>query len=130
LLTPLGEQFSAADLIDRLRCYVLVVARNELGVINHVRLTLKGLRECKCKGVKVVMMGSAKPDLSVATNIRVIRDLTPPTISLELPFLGARIELPRQIKRKCKNVKKTLAAIADFDTFRPLFKKRVTSKTE
>jgi len=124
LMVPLGEKFSGADLISRLNCYVLVVARNHLGVINHTRLTLNGLGACESKGVKVVLMGSAKPDSTAASNVRMLRELTTPTVIIEMPFLGVGIGRVGGLKRKCKKMKKTLAAISDFDTFRPLFKKQ------
>jgi dethiobiotin synthetase len=128
LMVPLGEKFSVADLISRLDCYVLVVGRNQLGVINHTRLTLNGLAVCQFKGVKVVLMGNATPDSAAASNVRMLRELTTPTVVVEVPFLGIGMGGVEGLSRKCKKIKKTLAAISDFDTFRPLFKKAVTSR--
>lgn len=44
LLVPYGEDWTAADLIARLRLPVLVVARTALGTINHTALTAAELR--------------------------------------------------------------------------------------
>jgi dethiobiotin synthetase len=44
LLVPYGPGWTAADLIQRLACPVLVVARTALGTINHSALTVRELR--------------------------------------------------------------------------------------
>lgn len=44
LLVPYGDDWTTADLIDRLRLRVLVVARTALGTINHSALTVRELR--------------------------------------------------------------------------------------
>ena len=122
LMVPLGEEFSVVDLISELGSYVLVVARNQLGVINHTRLTLNGLAGYRCKGAKIVLMGSNRSDVSAMTNACVLRELANPTLVLEVPFLGVGLKRVESMKRKCKKIKKTLAAILGFDTFRVLFK--------
>jgi dethiobiotin synthase len=43
LLAPLGEGFSALDLIEHLDCETIIVAANRLGTINHTRLTIQAL---------------------------------------------------------------------------------------
>ena len=40
LMVPLGKGFLVADLIVKLEAAVVVVARNKLGAINHILLTL------------------------------------------------------------------------------------------
>lgn len=44
LLVPYGDDWTAADLIERLGLRVLVVARTALGTINHSALTVRELR--------------------------------------------------------------------------------------
>jgi dethiobiotin synthetase len=44
LLVPYGDDWTAADLIDRLQLRVVVVARTGLGTINHSALTVRELR--------------------------------------------------------------------------------------
>ncbi|MES1158002.1 MAG: dethiobiotin synthase [Haliangium ochraceum] len=44
LLVPYGEDWTAAELIERLGLRVLVVARTALGTINHSALTVRELR--------------------------------------------------------------------------------------
>jgi dethiobiotin synthetase len=89
LLVPLGPNFSVADLIKRLKCAVVIAARNRLGTINHTLLTVSALRE---KGISfnnqtVVLMPSGKKDLSSRTNVKVLdRLLTCPVV--EIPDLG------------------------------------------
>jgi dethiobiotin synthetase len=44
LLAPLGEGYTALDLIQQLRCSGIVVARNGLGTLNHSLLTIRALQ--------------------------------------------------------------------------------------
>src|SRR5262249_29881689 len=72
LLAPLGESFSNAELIQELGCPVILVARNRVGVINHVRLTVRELERTGKPRITVVLMGCARSDLSVKTNAKLI----------------------------------------------------------
>jgi len=65
---------------------------------------------------------SATTDSAAASNVRLLRELTTPTVVVEVPFLGVAMGGVEGLSRKCKKIKKTLAAISDFDTFRPLLK--------
>ena len=87
LLVPLGNNYSAADIISALSCRVLVVAPNKLGTLNHTLLTLKAL---PTRGVTVLLMGQRRPDLASRSNASVLRQLLKPTKVLELKFLGRK----------------------------------------
>jgi dethiobiotin synthetase len=58
LMVPLGRGFTVADLIAGLGCEVVVVGRNQLGVINHTLLTVGALQNIGVKRVVVALMGS------------------------------------------------------------------------
>jgi dethiobiotin synthetase len=90
LLVPLGENFTVADLIGALDCSVIVAARNRLGTINHTLLTVKHLQSMGIRphAVTVVLMASAKPDLSSKTNPRTLAKLLAPARVLSVPNLG------------------------------------------
>ena len=68
LLSPLGEGFSTRELIGALGAEVIVVARNQLGVVNHVRLTLEALPPIVAARAKLVLMAPPRADESTQSN--------------------------------------------------------------
>jgi dethiobiotin synthetase len=61
IMVPLNELALTIDFIDRLKLPVLVVARTQLGTINHTLLTLEMLRRCRIPILGVVMNGQKNP---------------------------------------------------------------------
>lgn len=122
LLAPLGEGYSAADMIDALGCPVVVVARNKLGVINHVLLTAEALRRARANGIKVVLMDAARTSLATRTNQSVLAEILNSIEILRLPYLGRSVTggSKASLKRIEKKIEKTLARIAEMDTFHTL----------
>lgn len=111
LMVPLGEGYSVADLIEELACEVIVVARNQLGTLNHTILTVNALR-VRTKGpIKVVLMDAAKPDFSTPTNRTILLQTLAPVPVFGLPFLGVKACQPGAVKINAKKVKKTLASL-------------------
>jgi dethiobiotin synthetase len=90
LLVPLGERLTLANLIARLKGQVVVVARNQLGTINHTLLTVQGLQSIGAQCVTVVLMSSATPDPSSRTNRQILTQLLKPIPVGSVPFLGSR----------------------------------------
>ncbi len=90
LLTPLGEGFSALELIVDLRAIPIVVAVNKLGVINQVRLVLAALPPAARRRTLVVLMSTASPDLSSRTNIALLKEFFPPDRIHHLPRLRSK----------------------------------------
>jgi dethiobiotin synthetase len=127
LLAPLGKGYTLRDLIRPMRGQVIVVCRNRLGVINHVALTTEALQRAGIKEFTVVMMGVKKPDLSAASNPRMIRKTLPSTPVFCLPYLGKRVSTAAAVKINVKYLKKTLARLLGADNLRTFFhrKKRV-----
>jgi dethiobiotin synthetase len=111
VLVPLGSDYTVANLILALDCPAIVVARNQLGTINHTLLTVRHLQTIGVKHISVVMMGAGRPDLSTETNLRILGDLAPGIGLVELPFLGRKPLGVRQIKKSVTFLKKTLARI-------------------
>jgi dethiobiotin synthetase len=68
LLSPLGEHFSTRELIGALGAEVIIVARNQLGVVNHVRLTLEALPPLIAARARVVLMSPKRSDPTTRTN--------------------------------------------------------------
>lgn len=111
LLVPLGENFLVSDVIQRLRCDVIVVARNQLGTINHTLLTTNALKRFGVKNISVVLMGTSKKDVSVEKNGEVLREFLQGMRVVEVGFLGKKANEIGVLKKTVKKLKKTLAGI-------------------
>ena len=109
LLVPLGEDYFVSDVIRRLKCEVVVVARNQLGTINHTLLTVNALKRFGVKNISVVMMGTSKKDASVEKNGAVLREFLVGMRVVEVGFLGEKANEIGVLKKSVKNLKKTLA---------------------
>jgi len=68
LLSPLGEGFSTRELIVELSADVFIAAKNQLGVVNHVRLTLEALPPLIGGRARVVLMSPARDGAVGRTN--------------------------------------------------------------
>ncbi|HWN94402.1 MAG TPA: dethiobiotin synthase [Methylomirabilota bacterium] len=68
LLSPLGEGFSTRELISALNADVFIAARNQLGVVNHVRLTLESLPPIIASRARIVLMTPRKSDAASRAN--------------------------------------------------------------
>jgi dethiobiotin synthetase len=104
LLVPLGEGYTVGDLIRRLRCEVLVAARNKLGTINHTLLTVEALRRRSRQPIKVVLMNQPVADLSARTNQQILAEILAPIEVVRFPYLGKRTSHPDRIKKAAKTV--------------------------
>lgn len=90
LMVPLGKVYLVEDLIAELDCRVIVVARNQLGTINHTLLTVARLRTrgIKRRNVIVALMCGPKTDASSASNERILRQLLKPISIVQVPNLA------------------------------------------
>ena len=87
LLSPLTWDTTLLDLAGVWGADAVVVAANELGVINHTRLTLAALRDAGVRPRAVVLSESLDSDASMASNAESLRRLEPDLPVLELPRL-------------------------------------------
>jgi dethiobiotin synthetase len=117
LLVPLGEGFTVADVIANLQCDVVVVGKNHLGIINQTLLTVEALRARGVTRIKVVLMGQSSPDVSARSNAAILEETLVNIEVLPIPHLGARVASIASVKRNFRKIKKTLARIADPDSF-------------
>ena len=113
LLVPLGEGYYVADLISKLNCEVIVVARNRLGTINHTLLTVRTLQHIGIKDVSVVLMSEKKADRSRLSNGKILGELLGVVPLFSIGYLGANSLRKTALKNNCKKIKKTLARILD-----------------
>jgi len=109
LLVPLGEKYCVSDVIKRLNCAVIVVARNQLGTINHTLLTVNALKRFGVKNIAVALVGTSKKDASVEKNGAVLREFLGGINVVEVKFLGKNANKIEVLKKSVKKMKKTLA---------------------
>ena len=111
LMVPLGEGYFVRDLIDQLRCEVIVVARNRLGTLNHTFLTVMALPARVKRGFKVALMDESTLDRSARTNRTILLRTLGRIDVFSFPFLGQNASRPVAIKNNAKKVKKVLAPL-------------------
>lgn len=87
LLSPLGEGFDSRDLLIRLAATPLIVGVNQLGVVNHVRLTLAALPRATRERAVVVLNDPARIDASSSSNCRLLTHYLEPKRVITLPRL-------------------------------------------
>jgi dethiobiotin synthetase len=93
LLSPLGTDFNSRDLMSALKATPVVVAPNQLGVVNHVLLTLEALPARLRTRAQVVLMARPKPDTSTASNMRLLAQSGVQNLA-QLRWLGAKFSVP------------------------------------
>lgn len=113
LRVPLGEKYFVSDLIERLDCEVIVVARNQLGTINHTLLTVDVLKNFCTKTIAVALVSTRKKDASVKTNGEILRGLLGGIGVHEIIFLSKNASKSGVLKKSHTKVKKTLARFCD-----------------
>ena len=87
LLSPLGEDFNARDLIIALRAVPIIVCPNRLGVVNHALLTLEALPRAAARRALLVLMSSRQDDLAGRTNPRLLATSLGPDRVHAFPWL-------------------------------------------
>ena len=85
---PLSLDFRVADLASALLAEVIVVARNRLGVLNHVLLTVNAVRARGRKVLGVVLSPPEANDLVARTNPIELRRLLPGIPVVEMGHLS------------------------------------------
>ena len=114
VMVPLGINFLTKDLIARLNCRVVVVARNSLGTINHTLLSASALKDCVEERLAVVLMGQEKNDASIRSNQEIIAKFLFPDSVFLIPYLKNISAQAGGFSKHEKKIKKTLAAIIGY----------------
>ena len=98
LLSPLGADFDARDLIAALRATPVVVCPNRLGAINQSLLTLAALsREARLRA-KLVLVTPRRPEASSVTNAELLRERLGVGRVVELPHLAYPLKPARSLR--------------------------------
>ncbi len=117
LMVPLGRNLTVADLISRLQCPTLVVARNRLGAINHTLLTIGALQGVGIKRLGIIMVEDKKADISAVSNPEIIQKMAGNAPVFLIPDLGLGASAAGGIKINAIFLKITLARIVGDDIF-------------
>ena len=115
LMVPLNESgHTWADLLKQLGCPVIVAASNELGVINHILLTVDKLKSIGINKISVSLINTrkkTKKDIPEQTNYgELVKNLKKAPI-VEVPNIGTGVAKKAQIAQGAKKTEKTLAQI-------------------
>lgn len=89
LLVPVTDEHAFDTLFLRWKLGVVLVAANRLGVINHVRLTMRAARASGLN-VRVVVLndtGSGDADASTSSNETLLHELIPDVRLLRFPWI-------------------------------------------
>ena len=90
LLSPLTWEENALDLAKQCQAKILLIAKNKLGVLNHILLTLRVLAEERVEILGVVLSQDEQPDLSTKTNPKDLARLTGLRTILDLPYFESQ----------------------------------------
>ena len=99
LLSPLGEQFNSRDLIAALRATPVIVAPNQLGVVNQILLTLEALPPAAAATAQVVLVAPARPDAATRSNADLLAEFFPAERICHLPWLGQKFSVSAAAQR-------------------------------
>ncbi|MDQ0216930.1 ATP-dependent dethiobiotin synthetase BioD [Peribacillus cavernae] len=98
---PLGENFLVSDLIKALQLPIVIVARPNLGTVNHIFLTVQYAKSIGLKIAGIVINGiSDHPDIAEKTNPKLIEELC------DVPILGITPKLKEISKESVQNMVK------------------------
>jgi dethiobiotin synthetase len=96
---PLGENFLVSDLMKALQLPIVIVARPNLGTINHTFLTVQYAKSLGIRIAGIVINGlSDHPDLAEMTNPKLIEELC------GVPILGLIPKLKEITQENIKNI--------------------------
>lgn len=117
LLVPLRRGYVVRDLVCELRLPLLIVAKPNLGTLNHTALTVEAARKVGIEVLGVVLNDSAggRPGLAERTNAKAIEAACETVVLGRIPHLSAReftAASVRSIARR-SSVARELARVAD-----------------
>ena len=115
LMVPLNESgHTWADLLKQSGWPVIVAASNELGVINHILLTVDKLESMGINDISISLINTqknTKKDIPKRTNYgELVKNLKRVQI-VEVPNIGSGVAKKAKIEQGAKKIEKTLAQI-------------------
>lgn len=132
LLSPLGEGFAFIDLIKQYPSEVIVVAKNRLGVINHLLLNETVLRQNGVVNAKFVLMDGAleEENCGVETsNLELAGELLGGDRILAMPNMGKNPCKTDVFKKYAIFFEKTVAPFLGFDRLISVARRKSVTKS-
>jgi dethiobiotin synthetase len=120
LCVPINRQFMVADILRELNCPTVIMARNELGALNHSALTVKVLQSFGLQNLTLVFMATKKRDIASRTNLGVLQFLLPGVPQFAFPFLPRWRAERASVMALEKKLREPLAKIFDSIIFSPV----------
>lgn len=109
LKVPITDHLFLIDVIAELKCPVILVGANKLGVLNHVLLSVEALKTRGLRKITIALMGQGSVDASTKTNPKILSDLLKPLPVFSIEFLGKELDSADGIKRNSHTVRKLWA---------------------
>ncbi|WZY00544.1 dethiobiotin synthase [Bacillus sp. FSL W7-1360] len=99
LAVPLGERFLVSDLVCALKLPIVIVARPDLGTVNHTLLTVQYAKQLGIHVAGVIINGmSAAPSLAEQTNPKLLEEWC------DVPILGVTPQLKEVTEENLKTM--------------------------
>ena len=101
LLSPLGEDFDARDLIIALRAIPLIVCPNRLGALNQARLVISALPAATAREAQLVLVSAPRHDLASRTNPGMLAEFLGAGRVCVFPWLRRTRPAEHALKDRC-----------------------------
>ncbi len=109
LKVPICKGLLLIDVIAELKCPVILVGKNKLGVLNHVLLSAESLERRRIRKLTIALMEEEKLDASARTNAKILGNLLPSCRVFSLGFMGENIMDAGVLKEKSSMVQEIVA---------------------
>ncbi len=114
LMVPLSTGYGVLEVIVGIGCPVCIVAPNQLGVINHVLLTVNALKTHKIANWRVVLMERGQKGAAERTNLWALRKLLGEERVVVIKHINSIILEMNNLTKLSKILQKPLALAAGF----------------
>lgn len=121
LMVPLSNGYGVLEIIKGLRCPVCIVAPNQLGVINHVLLTVNALKTNRTKDWRVVLMDRGQMGLAERTNLWALRKLLGDKQVVGLKYINSISLDINDLHKYSKKFQKPLALASGIRSLAPRY---------
>lgn len=111
VMVPISAKICMVDVIAALNCEVILIARNQLGTLNHTLLSMHALQRFGISKIKIILIDPARLDLSARSNLRILRTLIRNVNIFRIRFFPKNLNKGGTLEDCAKKNKKTLASM-------------------
>jgi dethiobiotin synthetase len=116
LMVPLSTGYGVLEVIVGIGCPVCIVAQNQLGVINHVLLTVSALQTHRIRNWRVVLMERGQKGAAERTNLWALRKLLGEERVIVIKYINSIILDMNDLRKLSKILQKPLALASGIRT--------------